>query len=158
MFAILHRALNEGATSLGKAQQRSASATALGAEPGRWRPVEQKKGEDGIPAASLPLRAGVVGAGDNLIALNRPPREDLPQTLSTTALDELFAGLDYHVVINTLEDGHNLTNEVWRTFLMVVALAILGEALLCMPPRREVAAVKNSAGFASPVPETVKSA
>jgi len=141
MFALLHRALNEGATSLGKAQQRFASANALGADPSKWKPVEQK--------ASLPLRAGVVASGDNLIALNRPPGEDQPQVLSMPALDELFAGLDFHVLTNTLEDGHTLTNEVWRTFLLAMAVALLGEALLCMPGKREVPVVKSSMGAAA---------
>ena len=91
----------------------------------------------------LPLRAGVFSSGDRLVALNRPPGEDQPQTLSTTELDELFAGLDYHVLNDTLENGRSLTNEVWRTFLVLVALALVGEALLCMPPRRELPPGKN---------------
>ncbi|MGB8353097.1 MAG: hypothetical protein WCD79_04350, partial [Chthoniobacteraceae bacterium] len=153
MFALLHRALNEGATSLGKAQQRFATATALGADPSKWKPVEQK-GEAVLPA-NLPLRAGVVSAGDNLIALNRPPGEDQPQILSEPALNELFAGLDFHVLTNTLEDGHTLTNEVWRTFLIAMALALLGEALLCMPSRREIPVMKNSMGVTQAAAEGV---
>jgi hypothetical protein len=65
------------------------------------------------------------------------------------ALDELFAGLDFHVLTNTLEDGHTLTNEVWRTFLLAMAVALLGEALLCMPGKREVPVVKSSMGAAA---------
>ena len=142
MFAMLHRALNEGAGTLGKAQQGFASATALGADPSLWRPVEQRG--DAVVTADLALRAGVVAAGDRLIALNRPPGEDATQTLSTAGVNDLFAGLDFRVLIGTLADTRSLTNEVWRTFLVCMALAILGEALLCLPPRRAAVAAAVS--------------
>lgn len=136
MFALLHRALADGGRTLGKAQQRLAAATALGAETAKWRPVENKG--EALLSASLPLRAGVVAAGEQIVALNRPPGEDEPGVLSTTALNELFAGLDFRVLTDSLEDGRNLTSEVWRTFLIAMAVALVAEALLCMPERREV--------------------
>jgi hypothetical protein len=150
MFALLQRALNEGAATLGKAQQRYASATALGDHPGQWKQVAPA-GDSAIPA-NLPLHAGIYSQGDHLAALNRPPGEDAPQTLSNSELNDLFAGLDFRVVSDTLESGRSLTNEVWRTFLLLVAIAIVGEALLCMPPRREPAAPKGL-GFAPPKAE-----
>jgi len=144
MFALLHRALNEGARTLGKAQQRFASASALGSDPAKWRSVD-RKGE-AVTSASLPLHAGVVTSGEQIIALNRPPGEDQPETLSATDLNELFAGLDFRVLTDTLEDGRTLTSEVWRAFLIAMALALVGEALLCMPPRRELAAREKKPG------------
>jgi hypothetical protein len=135
MFALLHRALADGGRMLGKAQQRIASASALGADPAKWQPVEKK--DEAAISTSLPLRAGVVVSGDQITALNRPPGEDQPGVLSTTALNDLFAGLDFRVLTDSLEDGRNLTNEVWRTFLMAMAVALIVEALLCMPERRE---------------------
>ena len=151
MFALLQRALNQGAATLGKAQQRYASATALGDNPGKWKMIAPA-GDSAIPA-NLPLHAGVFSLGDHLAALNRPPGEDKPATLSTTELDDLFAGLDFRLLTDTLESGRSLTNEVWRTFLLLVALAIVGESLLCMPPRRETPAVKGSGFAPSPSPE-----
>ena len=132
LFAVLHRALNEGAGTLGKARQGFASAAALGADPSLWHPVEQGP----AISADLPLHAGVVASGDRLIALNRPPGEDVTQIVSIAGLNDLFAGLDFRILTGTLEDTRSLTNEVWRTFLVCMALAILGEALLCLPPRR----------------------
>ncbi len=131
LYAMLQRALAEGAGTLGKARQAFASAAALGPDPSQWRPVEE-----GADIANLPLRAGVVESGDRLIALNRPPGEDVTQILSRSGLNDLFSGLDFHVFTGTLEDSKNLTNEVWRTFLVCMALALLGESLLCLPPRR----------------------
>ncbi len=153
MFVLMHRALEEGAQMLGKAQQRDAGAGALGADPGKWHPVE--KDVEPTLTPNLPLRGGVVTDGVRLIALNRPASEDQPAILSAPEVNELFVGLDFRLLTDNLEDSRDLTNEVWRTFLMAMALALVAEALLCMPPRRElpVAAPKN-AGAASP-PEPV---
>jgi hypothetical protein len=148
MFALLERALNEGAATLGKAQQRNASSTALGDSPGKWQAMDQED-RSTLPA-DLPLHAGAFSFGDRLIALNRPPGEDRPQTLSNSELVELFSGLDFRVVTDTLENGRSLTNEVWRTFLILVALALIGEALLCMPPKREARPVKKRPDFGTP--------
>ena len=134
MFALLQRALNEGSGTLGKARQGLASAAALGADAAAWHPVS------GDPVPEPALHASVLEAGDRLLALNRPPAEDSSQVLSTTALNDLFAGLDYRVLTGTLSDNRSLTNEVWRTFLICMALAIIGEALLCLPPKRLIAA------------------
>jgi len=134
MFALLQRALEEGSQTLGKARQAYAAAGALGPDPSLWKAADP--GAETVIPPELPLRAGVVESGDRLIALNRPPGEDAPRTVSTTGLGELFAGLDYRVVTGTLEDTRSLTNEVWRTFLLCMAAAILGEALLCLPARR----------------------
>jgi hypothetical protein len=142
MFALLHRALQEGARTLGKAQQRFASASALEGGAANWRAVETK--DEAVLSVNLPLRAGVLASGDRLIALNRPPGEDQPQTLSTATLNELFAGLDFRVLTDSLEDGRSLTNEIWRTFLIAMAVIIVGEALLCMPPRREAIPATSS--------------
>ena len=149
MFALLHRALNEGANTLGKAQQRVAGRGALGGDASGWRRVEQNA--DPVTSANLPFRAGVLAKGDKLVGLNRPGSEDQPQTLSTIALGELFAGLDFRVITDTLEDARSLTNEVWRTFLIAMAVALLGEALLCMPrPRVRAASGNKSAASISP--------
>jgi hypothetical protein len=68
-----------------------------------------------------------------LVALNRPLREDAPDFLGKTALGELFAGLDHHIIEDQVENETSLASEVWRTFLFLMAIALLGEALLCMP-------------------------
>ena len=137
MFALLQRALEEGGQTLGKAQQRAAASTALGRDTGKWHVVEPKG--DAVIAEALPLHAGILASEDRLVALNRPAGEDVPETLSTQTVNETFAGLDFRVLADTLEDSRSLTNEVWRTFLMMMAIALLGEALLCMPARRGLA-------------------
>jgi Aerotolerance regulator N-terminal len=133
MFAMLHRALNEGARSLGKAQQREAGAAALGTgDLSAW-----KRQGPAILSTEQPLRAGILENADRLVALNRPLREDSPETLGPAALAELFAGLDHHIIEDQVENETSLASEIWRTFLFIMALSLLIEALLCMPARRE---------------------
>lgn len=142
LFAMLHRALNEGATSLGNAQQRTAGPKALGDDPGLWTRLDVDNPET-ILTMDRPLRAGVLkkaaasGKPDILTALNRPAGEDAPQALGKPTLDELFAGLDWRLLERTLENEKSLTSEVWRTFLWCMAAALIFESLLCMPGRRQ---------------------
>ncbi len=144
MFAMLHRALNDGARGLGQAQMRYCAQGMLDDESAKWRPVSAMKDAVVPSVTALALRAGVVEAGEKLVALNRPPSEDQPQVLTSTTLDGLFKGIDYERVEDTLESNRSLTSEVWRTFLIAMALFIVGEALLCMPQRREAASVTTA--------------
>ncbi|MFM7604725.1 MAG: hypothetical protein ACKO8Z_05940, partial [Prosthecobacter sp.] len=131
MFAMLHRALNEGSKGLGKAQQREAGPNALG--PGEW-----KRHGEAILSTELPLRAGILQRGDRLVALNRPAREDTPDILARNSLGELFAGLDHQIIEDKIENQTGLASEIWRTFLFLMAIALLGEAMLCMPSKSQL--------------------
>ena len=136
MFAMLHRALNDGSRSLGAAQQRAASRNALGADPSKWHRLEEDRNAPQFTASEIALHAGVVEAGGKLIALNRPASEDSPQTITQTTLGEMFAGLDYRYLEDQLENSRSLVSEVWRTFLVLMAGALVLEALLCLPSVR----------------------
>ncbi len=152
LFALLHRALAEAGQTMGKAQQRFVSASALGTDPSQWHAADEKAKP--VIASDLPFHAGVVASGDKLVALNRPPGEDDSQVVGTAELNELFNGLDFRVLSDSVENTRSLTNEVWRTFLIAVALALLGEALLCMPGRREPDAKDSkTSGFPSRKPQ-----
>ncbi len=139
LFAMLHRALNDGARTLGKAQQRETDRAALGDEQSisQWHRVGAEAKAEPVGSAELPLLAGVVESGDRMMALNRPLSEDQSTVLGAAALDELFAGLDYRRVEDTIENSKGLTSEVWRTFLILMAIFLVGEALLSMPQKRE---------------------
>lgn len=131
-YALLQRALAGGSQALGNAQQREAGSAAL-ASGVVWKPVEN--GE--VPSALLGLRSGVVEAGARSVAINRPHDEDAAAILSDEALASLFEGLSFHRVDETVESGRDLANEIWRTFLLLMALAIILEALLCLPQKVE---------------------
>jgi hypothetical protein len=130
-YAMLQRAVAEGAKALGNAQQRDAASAALSADI-TWKPVgaavSTVESADG-------LTAGVFESGERRVALNRPASEDSVEVVSDEALASLFAGLAFHRVDDSVESERDLANEVWRTFLWLMALAIVLEALLCLPQR-----------------------
>ena len=140
LFAMLHRALDEGSGSLGNARQRFAGPGVLGnaGDGAAWKRIDDAvDNAENASSDQLPLRAGVVGSGEKLVALNRPPAEDLPKSLPITTVEELFAGLDHRIIEDTVEDGRSLASEIWRTFLFLMAGALVLEALLSMPPKRK---------------------
>jgi hypothetical protein len=131
-YAMLQRALADGAKSLGNAREREAASTALSNEV-TWKPVEGT-----IASSQLALNAGIVTSGDKSIALNRPIREDAPAILGDETLAELFTGLQFHRVDDSVDNSEDLANEIWRTFLLLMALALILEALLCLPKKQTI--------------------
>lgn len=153
LFAVLHRALQEGSGSLGNARQKLAGPAVLGSDPAVWKPADESSGPALLPA-DLPLRAGVLrqdrsapGSDPLLLALNRPPLEDQPAAVGEPVLGELFAGLEWRLIERSLAQEKSLTSEIWRTFLLLMAAALVLEALFCLPDRRTVS------GSRAPAPQ-----
>ncbi len=145
LFAMLHRALDASAETLGQARQRFAGSGVFSSEEEmrEWRPLAAAEAtesdRDALPGWMLPLRAGILASGERLMALNRPPDEDQPRRLDPVVLDERFEGLDYRIIVDALEQETSLASEIWRTFLILMAIALVVEALLSMPGRNRSA-------------------
>ncbi len=142
-FALLHRALEAGSGGLGNARAREAGPAALGPDPAAWTSATADT-EPGLTAAERALRTGVFRRGESetgtqWTALNRPSPEDQTATLSRAAVEELFTGLDARYIEDTVDDSRSLASEIWRTFLLLMAAALLIEALLTLPARRREA-------------------
>ena len=87
-----------------------------------------------------PFHAGAFQYGEKWIALNRPVAEDAVATLDSATVDRLFSGLDYRQVEDQVGNTSSLASEIWRTFLFVMSLALVAEAWLCLPERRQLSA------------------
>ena len=150
LYAFLQRLLDQGAGSLGTALQREAALGSLGVDAAKWTAPESPR-EDPTELVSTdlrPLRAGILQTDGQLLALNRPAEEDQPRYLDTSALGELFTGLDHRIIEDTVEDETSLASEIWRTFLLLMAVALVLEALLSMPPKKDTRTVEEAAlGF-----------
>jgi hypothetical protein len=85
-------------------------------------------------------RAGVYGDPNQWVAVNRPPAEDRSEPLTRTEVDGLFAGLDVQIVDDQVGSGRSLASEIWRLFVIVMGLALVAEAVLCLPPKLAPAA------------------
>jgi hypothetical protein len=128
-FALLHRVLQKGVTSGARSQQWDAGADAL--TDGSWERL-------GTPAdaagAERSLQAGAYQSGDRFRALNRPVEEGDPRRIDDGELGSLLAGFDYRVIEGKAGEGGALANEIWRSLMILMAVALLAEAILCMPP------------------------
>ena len=133
-YVMIQRALSRGAGSLGMARQWEcgSSASALAAD---WVPLDDFSKD--IRLSRRPLMTGLYSAGDTRIALNRPLTEDLAEVITDEQLQGLFDGLDYVRINEQSGSSSALANEVWRVFLMLMIVALLAEAVLCVPdPQR----------------------
>ncbi len=132
-FAMLHRALAEGAEALGNAQQRDAGMSSLPkpVSGGGWTPVSTALNSSGE------LQGGAFRAADRWLALNRPATEDDLRTIDADVIAGLFSGLEYRIIEDRVDNRSSLASEIWRAFLITMAIALVLEALLCLPPKPE---------------------
>ena len=136
-FVMLHRALDPGVNSVSRAQSRDASDGTLPTV----NVIRSLSSPDQSPLHP-DLNAGAYEVtplrGDPLLfALNRPNSEDSAKTLSDEGIKSLLEGVDYRQISDELGSGSSLAAEVWRAFLLAMALALIVEAALCLPPKPE---------------------
>ena len=135
LFAMVHRAIAAGAGSLGAAQHFVAGTTPAD-QTSELKPIMPAADEESVRLTSdHPFRSGIYGNDKRLVALNRPTDEDRTTAMSTLELGELFDGLDYHVVDDSLSSQQSLASEIWKIFIALSGLALLLEAWFCMPPK-----------------------
>jgi hypothetical protein len=132
-YVMLQRALAEGCRVLAAASQRDAGPGVL-ADRRQWARVTEAG--KGFGVSQRELHAGVFQDGDLWCALNRSPAEDRTTVTPVATVDALFAELAYERINDTLDDPTSLASEIWRFFLLVLALALVAEALLCMPDKK----------------------
>ncbi len=120
------------------------------------RPLD-RTAADGAEAAPGLLPAAFESGEDEatrrLLALNRPEAEDDPHPRSRGPRNPP-RGVDYRRIDDEVGSGSSLAAEVWRAFLVAMALALLAEAILCLPPKpdEEKAPTLSSPGPDPPSP------
>lgn len=129
LYAFVQRALAAGAEVIGKTRQLDAGTPPDG-DPASWNRLTGDADSLSTEAAS---QAGVYSAGERLLAVNRPLAEDDGNVLADARVGELFRGLDYSRVDAKAGDAGALIQEIWRIFLMSMLIALLVEAVLCLP-------------------------
>ncbi len=136
-FVMVQRALEAGADSVSRARVGTAGLGALSG----YDELRDLSGEAGT---SIPIAPGLAagawesgqGEAARLVALNRPESESDTRILDGGAIDGLLAGVDYRRIDDEVGSGNSLAAEVWRAFLFAMAIALLAEALLSLPPRQ----------------------
>ena len=130
IFAILHRALDLGSAAIGRAQQLNAGST-LARRTSKMRPVANEPHKP--LAAERPFLAGVYEKDGRYVALNCPQVEHRANPLSSSETQALFAGLDAHLIEDRLDNTKSLASEIWKIFVLIMGLALLAEAIICLP-------------------------
>lgn len=134
-YVMVQRAIARGAASLGSARLNSSGA--LAEDSGNlWKPLDEESGK--VLVSQRTLNGGLFSEGDVSLALNRPLTEDNVETISDDTLNQLMSGLNMTRIDDQAGSSMALATEVWRTFLILMIIALLAEALLCVPDRQVV--------------------
>lgn len=129
-YVMTQRALARGAGALGTA--RHAESGTLSEEiTSQWTALDDVSEQ--VYVSQRPISAGLYRGADKLFAVNRPLTEDNAAVISDEALGDVLNGLEFTRINDEVGGAMQLASEVWRTFLMLMILALLAEAVLCVP-------------------------
>ncbi len=135
-YVMLHRALAAGAAARSNVRQLSAG-TVEARQVATWQPLSAPPAGN-ISSARF-LSAGAFQAEEQWAALNRPATEDNVETIDNEQLEQLLQGLPYRQVEEEIGSASALASEIWRVFVLLMAVALIVEALLCLPEKKPAA-------------------
>ncbi len=141
LYAMIHRALAAGAQSLGNTRQFIAGDVP-GDDSSGWKRLA---GNPDALSNTYAQHAGTYRFDDQLLAINRGEAEDAVTIVTRERVAALFDRLDFDRVDDQAGSGASLIQEIWRLFLILMMLALVLEAVLCIP--RRVAAATASRGY-----------
>lgn len=96
----------------------------------------------------IALQAGVYKAGDDLLAVNRPPAEDEIESLDVTQTRALFGAIPVQMLAETRARSDRLQGEIWRMLLFAMLLFLIAEGILILP--------RAAAPKAAPIPVRIR--
>ncbi len=147
LYAVIQRALAEGAESLAAARQVVAGSVD-GVQAERWQRLSS---DETAVSTRYRFHAGAYEEDERLYAVNRSVEEDRPLIVDPERMAGLFQGLQFDRVDEQIGEDNALLREIWATFLFLMLLALIVEAALSIPRRRIAQAGVNPA-FAREVP------
>ena len=145
LYVMIQRALEAGSRSLLATGQLDAGALDVNAA-ANW---QQLAGYDDRLSTERTFDAGVYANEDQWLAINRSSGEDRVSTLTDIQFDALFRNLLVDRVNQQAGSNRSLVAEVWRAFLIIMLIAMIGEACLCLPRRPTDVASSATKGLAT---------
>jgi hypothetical protein len=131
LYVFIQRAIEAGAATLGQTRQLAAG-TAATDEPLDWKQIS---GPEDALSTDYANQSGIYSSDEKLIAVNRHQAEDESRVLPEEKVAGLFNGLSFNRVNDQAGSFEGLIQEVWRIFLVAMLIALMVEAILCMPRR-----------------------
>ncbi len=138
-YVMIQRAVARGAAALGEARQYDCGSLNAGIADA-WTPLDDSSRE--VLLSQRTINSGLYESPEAVFALNRPSAEDNVEVLSDGTLEQVLNGLDYTRINDQAGSAMALASEVWRTFLIAMIVALLAEALLCVPDSSAVSTAK----------------
>jgi hypothetical protein len=129
LYAFVQRALAAGSSVLGRTRWLEAGSSSDNGT-SAWQRLSG--GAEGL-STEASSHCGVYAFEQKLLAVNRPSAEDDSRILDDPVVAELFRGLDFSRVDDRAGATNSLIQEIWRIFLAVMLVALVLEALLCVP-------------------------
>lgn len=139
LYVMVQRALAEGARLLGGTRELVAGDPS-GENVSGWKRLA---GADEALSTDYILHRGIYQSGERLLAVTRPPAEDLATVVSDDRLAGLFRGLDFARVDDEAGNISSLIQEIWRVFLIAMMASMVVEAGLCLPRPRAAGGTKT---------------
>lgn len=135
-YVMIQRAIARGAAALGEARQYDCGTlNASVAE--AWTPLDEASGS--VLLSQRTINNGLYETPEAAFALNRPMSEDAVEVMNDGALEQVLNGLNYTRIDDKAGSAMALASEVWRTFLVLMIIALMVEALLCVPEKATAA-------------------
>jgi hypothetical protein len=128
LVAMVQRALEDGVKALRPGASIDAG-TSLG-DRAEWQQVLRY--DDSVLSLEQELFPGVLRKRDRLLAVNRPVSEDATAVLDRAAITDLFQGTSITISVNDTRDESALVEEIWKLLLLMMALALVVEAMLSL--------------------------
>lgn len=132
LYVAVQRAVASGAEVLGNTRDLIAGPPPAGL-PSVW---QRLSGAEAALSTEYPFHQGAYAADERLMAVNRAAAEDRATVLADTRVAGLFRGLDFARVDDRAGSVKSLVQEIWRVFLVGMIVAMLCEAILCLPKLR----------------------
>lgn len=147
-YVMLQRAVARGAAALGEARQYDCGMLKSNVAEA-WSPLDDAS--QNVLLSQRTLNNGLYETPEAAFALNRPLTEDAVDVLSDGTLEQVLNGLNYTRIDDTAGSSMALASEVWRTFLILMIIALMAEALLCVPDKATNIVEEKSAKRDAPI-------
>jgi hypothetical protein len=129
---MVQRAVARGAAALGEARQYDCGTLRPNVAE-TWIPLDDLS--ENVLLSQRTLNNGLYETPEAAFALNRPLSEDAVEIVSDGTLEQVLSGLNYTRIDDKAGSALALASEVWRTFLIAMIIALMAEALLCVPEK-----------------------
>lgn len=137
MYIAIQRVLAAGSTRIGTTRMAT-----VGQPPtSLFENAVQASGDGTVLSNQFSQHSGIYRSDELLIAQNRLADEDSGKLVSAETLSSLFGNLDWSR-IETGASARSLVQEIWRWFVIIMLVALMVEAILCMPKLRRAVAVR----------------